>query len=48
MVIAVATDAPLAVVRPVRRLDLNAPREVAAFLLEYLAGTGAFTAIRAG
>jgi len=48
MVIAVATDAPLAVARPVRRLDLNAPREVAAFLLEHLAGTGAFSAVRAG
>jgi molybdopterin-guanine dinucleotide biosynthesis protein B len=48
MVIAVATDAPLAVARPVRRLDLNAPREVMAFLLEHLAGTGADSAIRAG
>jgi molybdopterin-guanine dinucleotide biosynthesis adapter protein len=34
-VIAVATDAPLAVMRPVRRLDLNAPEEVAAFVLEH-------------
>jgi len=40
-VIAVATDAPLAVARPVRRLDLNAPREVTAFLLEHLAGSRA-------
>ena len=48
MVIAVATDAPLAVARPVRRLDLNASREVAEFILEHLAGTGASTAIRAG
>ena len=48
MVIAVATDAPLAVVRPVRRLDLNAPVEVTGFILEHLAGSGAFTAIRAG
>ena len=48
MVIAVATDAPLAVARPVRRLDLNAPPEVTELILEHLAGTGAFTAIRAG
>ncbi len=47
-VIAVATDAPVAVAQPVRRLDLNAPREVAGFLLEHLAGTGGFSAIRAG
>ena len=48
MVIAVATDAPLAVARPVRRLELGAPREVSAFLLEQLAGTGGLSAIRAG
>lgn len=48
MVIAVATDAPLAVARPVRRLDLNAPLEVTAFLLAHLAGAGALPAIRAG
>jgi molybdopterin-guanine dinucleotide biosynthesis adapter protein len=48
MVIAVATDAPLAVARPVRRLELGAPREVAAFLLEHLAGADAFSVIRAG
>jgi len=36
MVIAVATDAPLAVARPVQRLDLNAPLEVTAFLLDHL------------
>ncbi len=47
-VIAVATDAPLAVARPVRRLELGAPREVAGFLLEQLAGTGNPAAIRAG
>ncbi|HEU4648376.1 MAG TPA: molybdopterin-guanine dinucleotide biosynthesis protein B [Gemmatimonadales bacterium] len=40
-VIAVATDAPLAVARPVRRLDLNAPAEVAGAVVEYLAGAGA-------
>jgi molybdopterin-guanine dinucleotide biosynthesis protein B len=48
MVIAVATDAPLAVARPVRRLDLNAPLEVTAFLLEHMAGAGRSTAIRVG
>ena len=34
MVIAVATDAPVVVAPPVRRLDLDAPAEVAAFVLE--------------
>ena len=48
MVIAVATDGPVAVGPPVRRLDLNAAGEVAGFILERLAGAGAFTAIRAG
>jgi molybdopterin-guanine dinucleotide biosynthesis protein B len=48
MVIAVATDAPLAVARPVRRLNLNAPGEVAGFLLEHLAEAGGFSANRAG
>ncbi len=48
LVIAVATDAPLAVARPVRRLDLNAPREVTAFLLNYLSEAGAQSTIRAG
>ena len=47
-VIAVATDAPLAVGWPVGRLDLNAPREVAGFLLERLAEFGGLTAVRAG
>jgi molybdopterin-guanine dinucleotide biosynthesis adapter protein len=47
-VIAVATDAPLAVARPVGRLDLNAPLEVAGFLLEHLARAGPLTAIRTG
>ena len=46
-VIAVATDAPLAVARPVGRLDLNAPLAVAAFLLTHLVGSGPSTAIRA-
>ncbi|HEU4588191.1 MAG TPA: molybdopterin-guanine dinucleotide biosynthesis protein B [Gemmatimonadales bacterium] len=40
-VIAVATDAPLAVARPVRRLDLNAPAEVVGAVVAYLAGAGA-------
>ncbi|HEX6106792.1 MAG TPA: molybdopterin-guanine dinucleotide biosynthesis protein B [Gemmatimonadales bacterium] len=48
MVIAVATDAPLAVARPVRRLDLNAAPEVTAFLLEYLPVAGAVPVTRAG
>jgi molybdopterin-guanine dinucleotide biosynthesis adapter protein len=47
-VIAVATDAPLAVARTVGRLDLNAPLEVAGFLLEHLARAGPLTAIRTG
>jgi molybdopterin-guanine dinucleotide biosynthesis protein B len=47
MVIAVATAAPVAVARPVQRLDLNAPREVTAFLLDHL-GAGALSWIRAG
>jgi molybdopterin-guanine dinucleotide biosynthesis protein B len=48
MVVAVATDAAVAVTPPIRRLDLDAPSELAAFLLERLVGTGAPTAIRAG
>ena len=47
-VIAVATDAPLAVARPVGRLDLNAPLEVAGFLLAHLGEAGALRAVRAG
>jgi molybdopterin-guanine dinucleotide biosynthesis protein MobB len=47
-VIAVATDAPLAVARPVVRLDLDAPREIAGFLVDRLAGIGGVSAIRAG
>jgi molybdopterin-guanine dinucleotide biosynthesis protein B len=38
-VIAVATDAALDVALPTRRLDLNAPAEVAGFLLDHLAAT---------
>lgn len=48
MVIAVATDAPLSVADPVQRLDLNAPAEVAAFLLAHLSGAGAPASLRAG
>lgn len=48
MVIAVATDAPLAVRRPVERLDLDAPAQVAAFLLKRLVETGTSGAVRAG
>lgn len=48
MVIAVATDAALAVASPVQRLDLNAPLEVTAFLLAHLTATGALPSIRAG
>ncbi len=47
-VIAVASDAPLAVARPVRRLDLNAAVEVATFILAHLAATDALSAVRAG
>jgi hypothetical protein len=47
-VIAVATAAPLAVARPVGRLDLTAPMSVATFLLSYLAEAGALRAVRAG
>ena len=47
-VIAVATDAPLAVARPVRRLELNRPLETSALLLEHLRQTGAASAVRAG
>jgi molybdopterin-guanine dinucleotide biosynthesis protein MobB len=48
-VIAVATDAPLAVGRPVQRLDLNAPDEIARFILAYLAASDVLpTAVRAG
>jgi molybdopterin-guanine dinucleotide biosynthesis adapter protein len=47
-VIAVATDAPLAVARPVRRLDLNAPPAVAGFLLAHLRDSGVLRAVRAG
>ncbi len=39
-IIAVASDAPLEVTPPLRRLDLNAPAEVSAFLLHYLAASG--------
>ena len=46
-VIAVASDGPLAVAPPVRRLDLNAPLEVTGFLLEQLSGGGA-ARLRAG
>ena len=48
MVIAVATDAPLAVARPVRRLDLNAPGEVVGLLLEHLVEAGAPLVTRVG
>lgn len=47
-VIAVATDAPLAVARPVRRLDLNAPAEVVGVVVAYLAGAGAVPLSPAG
>jgi len=41
MVIAVATDSPVVVAPPVRRLELDAPAEVAAFVLErYTRGQG--------
>ena len=40
-VIAVATDAPLEVPPPARRLDLNALPEVTAFLLDHLAAAAA-------
>jgi len=46
-VIAVASDGPLAVAPPARRLDLNAPLEVTGFLLVQLAGGGA-SRLRAG
>ncbi len=39
MVIAVATDAPLEVVPPACRLDLNAPAGIARFLLGHLSAT---------
>ena len=48
MVIAVSTDAPLAVARPVRRLDLNAPGEVVGLLLEHLVEAGAPLVTRVG
>ena len=48
MVIAVATDAPLAVARPVRRLDLNAPGELVGLLLEYRVEAGAPLVTRVG
>lgn len=48
MVIAVATDAALAVAPPARRLDLNAPAEVTAFLLAHLSATGALQSIGVG
>jgi molybdopterin-guanine dinucleotide biosynthesis protein B len=48
MVIAVATDAPLAVARPVRRLDLNAPGEVVGLLLDHLVEAGAPRVTRVG
>jgi molybdopterin-guanine dinucleotide biosynthesis protein B len=49
-VIAVATDAPLAVAWPARWLDLDAPAEVAGLVMERLAGagTGALRVSRAG
>jgi molybdopterin-guanine dinucleotide biosynthesis protein B len=47
-VIAVATDAALAVAFPTRRLDLNAPGEIATFLLDQLAATNGIHAVRAG
>jgi molybdopterin-guanine dinucleotide biosynthesis protein B len=48
MVVAVATDAPLAVAPPARRLDLNAPVEVTRFLLQHRAAGRAVPAARAG
>lgn len=48
MVIAVATDAPLAVAPPAQRLDLNAPLEVTTFLLAHLAATGGLPALHDG
>ena len=47
-VIAVATDAPVAVPPPAQRLDLNAPLEVTTFLLAHLAATGGLPALRDG
>lgn len=47
MIIAVATDAPLEVAAPVRRLDLNAPEIVAEFLLAHLAAAAALPPIHA-
>jgi molybdopterin-guanine dinucleotide biosynthesis protein B len=37
-VIAVASDAPIALVRELPLLDLNAPEEIAGFVLDWLAG----------
>jgi molybdopterin-guanine dinucleotide biosynthesis adapter protein len=48
MVIAVATDAALAVASPTRRLDLNDPLQVTAFMLDHLAAAGALQPVRAG
>ena len=47
-VIAVATDAALEVESRTPRLDLNAPLEIAAFLLDHLAASGALQPIRTG
>jgi molybdopterin-guanine dinucleotide biosynthesis protein B len=47
-VIAVATDADLAVAFPIRRLDLNAPLEITTFLLDHFSATGRLHSIRAG
>jgi len=46
-VIAVATDADLTVPPPVRRLDVNAPLDVSAFLLEHLAVAASNQPLRA-
>ena len=48
MVIAVATDAPLAVAPPTERLDLNAPLEVTRFILAHLVATGGLPALHVG
>ena len=47
MVFAVATDAPLEVHPPVARLDLNAPAEVARFVLDHLLATAELPVIHA-
>jgi molybdopterin-guanine dinucleotide biosynthesis adapter protein len=48
MVIAVATDAPLAVVPPAQRLDLNTPLGVTTFPLTHLVATGGLPALHVG